>query len=136
VGSFTLVKDDNASKNYTAGQNILDVVKFTVNAGVAGFEAIGNAKIVEFFKLKDGRIDMLGQDDIPPSNTLKTDQFTPADVRDQTEIEFTHSYYFVVKTTGSGDWSTWYLMSGKNEVPSCFTASNPKCVAVTVWKVQ
>ncbi|MCL1966916.1 MAG: hypothetical protein FWF67_03450 [Fibromonadales bacterium] len=133
VENFTLVKDDNASKNYTAGQNILDVVQFTGR----DFVAIGNARITEYFLSENGNVEQRSHDPAamgPLPTTLSASQFTPANNKDEEEIGYTVNYYFLVKTTSSGGWRTWYLMHARGD-GSCTTASNPRCTAVTVWKV-
>jgi len=134
VESFTLVKDESASKNYRAGDNILDVVQFDGR----DFIALGNTRITEWFQFEDGRVDQRSHDPNtlgPLPTTLSASQFTPANNRDEEEIGYTVNYYFLVKTTSSGGWRTWYLMHGRND-GSCSQASSPKCTAVTVWKVQ
>jgi len=128
--NFTLVKDDNLSKNYKAGDIIVDAVQFTGGS----FVAQGSNKLVEFFKLENGSTSDLSTSMIAPDNSLNASKFTPADNSDVSEIDYLQGYYFLVKTTSGGGWKTWYLMYGKND-GACSTAASPKCSAITVWKV-
>jgi len=128
--SFTLVKDEVASKNYKSGETILDVVKFTGG----GFEAQGGARIAENFKKADGTYDLLNQTTKPLQDTFNSSEFVPAE-ENLTEIDYMGGAgpYFVVKSGTS--WRNWYLISAKN-TSGCSTADTPKCAPVTVWKVQ
>jgi len=136
--AITLVKDENLSKNYTAGQNVGDYVQFTGSDWVAQ----GSNTIVEWFQKEDGSFDQKGHDperNGPLPSTQNAANFTPKEGRcagapcDAEEIGYTVNYYFLVKTTSAGGWRTWYLMHGTNctGVPV-----GTKCSAVTVWKAQ
>jgi len=136
--AITLVRDDNLSKNYTAGQDVGGYVQFTGTDWLAQ----GSNTIVEWFQKEDGTFDQIGHDperNGPLPSTQNAANFTPKEGRcagapcDAEEIGYTVNYYFLVKTTASGGWRTWYLMHGANctGVPV-----GTKCTAVTVWKAQ
>jgi len=139
VKNYTLVKDAVNSKDYMRDQIIMGYVKYTGS----DLEAQGSStRITQWFKKEDGSRDQIGWDPValgPLPNNPSTAQFTPAEGNcpdgpcEATEIGFTVNYYFLVKTTSSGGWPTWYLMHGAN----CANAPvGQKCTAITVWKVQ
>lgn len=139
VESYNLAKDNNASKEYKAG-DLINLGGGSVQFTGTSFVAQGNARIINSFKLpgeyaiNDSRNKQeLTQEDRDPSSSLKTSQFVTADNSEETEIDHQNEYYFVV-TTGSGP-SNWFLLLPNND-GYCTVAANPKCTKVTIWKAQ
>ncbi|MDR2555047.1 MAG: hypothetical protein LBC64_06415 [Fibromonadaceae bacterium] len=131
VKNYTLVKDQANSKNYLKDEVIMGYVKYTGSDLVAQ----NNAKIVEWFMKDDGTSDQIGHDPAqlgPLPESPSTARFTPAVGRDEDDIGYTVNYFFLVKTTYSGGWESWYLMHGTN-CPG--VGAGVKCTAVTVWRV-
>jgi len=133
VESLTLVKDNDASKDYRAGENIADAVTFTGG----GFDALGGTTIAEHFKGSDYDAGKANQYNRPPQDQFSTSLFAPEDedLR-QVDYEAGSGNYFVAKKSGNG-WGGrgWYLIMAKGE-DLCTTGVTPKCTRVTVWKVQ